>query len=151
MTKDYKSLRFYVKMVFFLRCLASFLFLSSLSQDNVALIVVLESKVNNQPVDNHGKRQLLCVVSSFLLSISNSEAASLYSSWHVYVYFISKSYFLFLFYIPFFNFFCVLFFWSAIVISAIALNVECQSLSSHAFCISVSWLIIVRVVILGFS
>lgn len=37
------------------------------SQDNVALIVVLEAKVNNQPVDNPGKRQLLCVVYSFTL------------------------------------------------------------------------------------
>ncbi|KAK2400752.1 DNAse I superfamily protein [Trifolium repens] len=38
--------------------------LNRLVKDNVALIVVLETKVNNQPVDNHGKRQLLCVANT---------------------------------------------------------------------------------------
>ncbi|KEH41754.1 endonuclease/exonuclease/phosphatase family protein [Medicago truncatula] len=33
-------------------------------EDNVALIVVLETKVNNQLVDNLGKRQLLCVANT---------------------------------------------------------------------------------------
>ncbi|MED6150556.1 hypothetical protein PIB30_073499 [Stylosanthes scabra] len=33
--------------------------LNRLVKDNVALVVVLEAKVNNQPVDNPGKRQLL--------------------------------------------------------------------------------------------
>ncbi|MED6212770.1 Carbon catabolite repressor protein 4 1, partial [Stylosanthes scabra] len=36
--------------------------LNRLVKDNVALIVVLEAKVNNQPIDNPGKRQLLCVL-----------------------------------------------------------------------------------------
>ncbi|MED6220817.1 Carbon catabolite repressor protein 4 1 [Stylosanthes scabra] len=38
--------------------------LNRLVKDNVALIVVLEAKVNNQPVDNPGKRQLLCVANT---------------------------------------------------------------------------------------
>ncbi|CAL0299487.1 unnamed protein product [Lupinus luteus] len=38
--------------------------LNRLVKDNVALIVVLEAKVNNQPVDNAGKRQLLCVANT---------------------------------------------------------------------------------------
>ncbi|KAL0346307.1 UNVERIFIED_CONTAM: Carbon catabolite repressor protein 41 [Sesamum radiatum] len=35
--------------------------LSRLVKDNVALIVVLEAKFNNQGIDNPGKRQLVCV------------------------------------------------------------------------------------------
>ncbi|KEH41765.1 putative poly(A)-specific ribonuclease [Medicago truncatula] len=38
--------------------------LNRLVKDNVALIVVLETKVNNQLVDNLGKRQLLCVANT---------------------------------------------------------------------------------------
>ncbi|KAK7244689.1 hypothetical protein RIF29_39514 [Crotalaria pallida] len=38
--------------------------LNRLVKDNVALIVVLEAKVNNQPVDSPGKRQLLCVANT---------------------------------------------------------------------------------------
>jgi CCR4-NOT transcription complex subunit 6 len=38
--------------------------LNRLVKDNVALIVVLEAKVNNQPIDNPGKRQLLCVANT---------------------------------------------------------------------------------------
>ncbi|XP_073223966.1 carbon catabolite repressor protein 4 homolog 2-like isoform X2 [Cicer arietinum] len=38
--------------------------LNRLVKDNVALIVVLETKVNNQPVDNLGKRQLICVANT---------------------------------------------------------------------------------------
>ncbi|KAE9619497.1 putative poly(A)-specific ribonuclease [Lupinus albus] len=38
--------------------------LNRLVKDNIALIVVLEAKVNNQPVDNAGKRQLLCVANT---------------------------------------------------------------------------------------
>ncbi|RDY07175.1 Carbon catabolite repressor protein 4-like 2 [Mucuna pruriens] len=38
--------------------------LNRLVKDNVALIVVLEAKVHNQPVDNPGKRQLLCVANT---------------------------------------------------------------------------------------
>ncbi|KAF7804176.1 carbon catabolite repressor protein 4-like protein 2-like [Senna tora] len=38
--------------------------LNRLVKDNVALIVVLEAKVNNQLVDNPGKRQLLCVANT---------------------------------------------------------------------------------------
>ncbi|MCO6698933.1 hypothetical protein, partial [Streptomyces sp. Vc17.3-30] len=38
--------------------------LNRLVKDNVALIVVLEAKVNNQPVNNPGKRQLLCVANT---------------------------------------------------------------------------------------
>ncbi|KAL5155640.1 Carbon catabolite repressor protein 4 2 [Glycine soja] len=38
--------------------------LNRLVKDNIALIVVLEAKVINQPVDNPGKRQLLCVANT---------------------------------------------------------------------------------------
>ncbi|KAK7278802.1 hypothetical protein RJT34_23838 [Clitoria ternatea] len=38
--------------------------LNRLVKDNVALIVVLEFKANNQPFDAHGKRQLLCVANT---------------------------------------------------------------------------------------
>lgn len=36
-------------------------------QDNIALIVVLEAKFNNQGFDNPGKRQLVCVVRNLVL------------------------------------------------------------------------------------
>ncbi|XP_009628616.1 carbon catabolite repressor protein 4 homolog 1-like [Nicotiana tabacum] len=38
--------------------------LSRLVKDNVALIVVLEAKFNNQGIDNPGKRQLVCVANT---------------------------------------------------------------------------------------
>ncbi|KAI9090578.1 hypothetical protein K1719_028431 [Acacia pycnantha] len=38
--------------------------LNRLVKDNVALIEVLEAKVANQPIDNPGKRQLLCVANT---------------------------------------------------------------------------------------
>ncbi|KAJ6846550.1 carbon catabolite repressor protein 4-like protein 1-like [Iris pallida] len=38
--------------------------LSRLIKDNIALIVVLEAKFNNQGADNPGKRQLLCVANT---------------------------------------------------------------------------------------
>ncbi|KAI9122033.1 hypothetical protein K1719_006722 [Acacia pycnantha] len=38
--------------------------LNRLVKDNIALIVVLEEKANNQLVDNPGKRQLLCVANT---------------------------------------------------------------------------------------
>ncbi|KAK4272621.1 hypothetical protein QN277_021149 [Acacia crassicarpa] len=38
--------------------------LNRLVKDNIALILVLETKVNNQLVDNPGKRQLLCVANT---------------------------------------------------------------------------------------
>ncbi|MCE5165649.1 Carbon catabolite repressor protein 4 1 [Datura stramonium] len=38
--------------------------LSRLVKDNIALIVVLEAKFNNQGVDNPGKRQLVCVANT---------------------------------------------------------------------------------------
>ncbi|CAL0326668.1 unnamed protein product [Lupinus luteus] len=40
--------------------------LNRLVKDNVALILVLEAKVNNQPVDSPGKRQLLCVANTHI-------------------------------------------------------------------------------------
>nr|GEV66607.1 carbon catabolite repressor protein 4 homolog 1-like [Tanacetum cinerariifolium] len=38
--------------------------LNRLVKDNVALIAVLEAKFSNQGVDNHGKRQLVCVANT---------------------------------------------------------------------------------------
>ncbi|KAE9585310.1 hypothetical protein Lal_00017935 [Lupinus albus] len=40
--------------------------LNRLVKDNVALIAVLEAKVNNPPVDSPGKRQLLCVANTHI-------------------------------------------------------------------------------------